>query len=138
MNNFLLNFHHLGLAVKNSGKSKIFLENMGYVCEEVVRDTLQNVNLVYCRHEIQPDIEIIFSTETPGPLEPILKDNNELIYHCCYSSPNLQQSINAIKVAGIKLLTISKPKPAILFDFALVSFYMASGFGLIEIVEENR
>ena len=43
----------------------------------------------------------------------------------------------AIKSAGIRVMTVAAPKPAVLFDGKIVGFYQVKGFGLIEIVEES-
>jgi hypothetical protein len=41
-----------------------------------------------------------------------------------------------MKTAGHRTMVVSPPKPAVLFDYRPVSFYMVRGFGLIEIIED--
>ena len=54
----------------------------------------------------------------------------------CYETIHLQQSLDSLENAGLRIYTISNPKPAILFDNRNVSFYKIQGFGLIEILEK--
>lgn len=138
MNYFGLKYHHLGLATKNKDKATIFLKGLNYEIGEVIYDPLQNVNLIICRHEKQPDVEIIFpqnNEEINSPLSNIFKFQNELIYHICYSTTNLESTLIKMKQSGLRIYTISSKKEAILFNNELVSFYKIKGFGIIEILE---
>jgi len=73
--------------------------------------------------------------EEEGPLTPILKRYSELVYHTCYETKDLEASLKAIKEAGLRVIPVSPPTPAILFGGRKVSFYTIMGFGLIEILE---
>jgi methylmalonyl-CoA/ethylmalonyl-CoA epimerase len=134
-NKFGLRFHHLGLAVKEPEDALRLLRGMGYKIGVTVRDHLQNVNLALCTRRGMPAIEVIYATETPGPLAEILKSNVSLIYHICYESRNRERSLNAMESGGNRVLLISSPKPAPLFGGRHVSFHLVSGFGMIEILE---
>ena len=135
MNRFGLSFHHFGLAVSKPEKAINFLQNMGYKIGEQVFDELQNVNLIMCSGNEMPDVELIFPADTKGPLDKMLTDRNEMIYHICYSTSSIKEAVEQMREAGIRLMLMSPPKPAILFDNHLVSFYQAVGFGLIEFLE---
>ena len=135
MINYGLEFHHIGLAAKMPDKALLFLKGMGYVPGDTVLDELQNVNLIFCSHPVMPSIEIIFSTDTKGPLEAILKNSTEMIYHICFETQSLEKTLEEIKNDGIKMKMISAPKPAILFRNQKVSFYYILGFGIVEILE---
>ncbi len=137
MQNYGLVFHHFGLAVQNISVAIKLLNGLGYECGEEIHDPLQEVILVWCSHNAMPAIELVGSTELPGPLDNILKHNSESIYHICYSSSNIDASIGAIKADGIRVLLVVEPKPAVLFGGCPVGFYQLRGLGLIEIVEES-
>lgn len=137
MINYGLTFHHLGLAVRRHDKAVHFLKGLGYLIGETVLDELQNVNLIMCKSVNMPDVEIIFATDSEGPLASILSHNSELIYHLCFESANLEHSLNAIREDSNRIFCVSPPKPAVLFAGNDVSFYMVSGFGLIEILERS-
>jgi catechol 2,3-dioxygenase-like lactoylglutathione lyase family enzyme len=130
-----LAFHHLGLAVLNPQKALSFLKGLGYHWDSPITDPVQNVNLVLCEHPSAPAIELIFPTDSPGPVSNILKSRQELFYHICYETVDLKRSLNNIKEQGNRIITISPPNPAILFSGRQVSFYYVDGFGLIEILE---
>lgn len=136
-NAFGLTFHHFGLAVRQPEKAVRFLDGLGYGCSDVVEDPLQNVNLIMCHSSTMPDVEVIFPRDTPGPLDNYLSKASELIYHTCYTSPDVAQSVQSMKAAGFRIMCVSEPKPAPLFDGKSVSFYMVVGFGLIEIIQEG-
>lgn len=136
-NQFGLTFHHFGLAVRDSAAALEVLAGMNYECGEQIYDPLQNVNLIWCRHDEMPAIELVSPADSPGPLDGILSDRPELIYHLCFSASDLSAAVDAIKKSGIRVLPVSPPKPAVLFGGRKVGFYMIKGFGLIEVVEES-
>jgi hypothetical protein len=134
-NQYGLKFHHLGLAVKRPQAAVRFLSGIGYEIGSVMRDELQNVNLILCTHEEMPAVEVIYPTEKPGPLAPILKSKSSVIYHICYESLNREESLRALEADKNRALLLATPQPAVLFGARKVSFYTVAGFGVIEILE---
>ena len=134
---FGLDFHHFGLALKNENDSKIFLNGMGYEFGEKIYDKNQNVNLIFCKSKDKPSVEIILPGIGQSPIDQILKRYDESIYHLCFSSMNLALTLELINKSGLRVVTISKPTPAILFDMKEVSFYHISGFGIVEIINNE-
>jgi len=137
LNQFGLRFHHLGLASRCEDKSIKFLEGLGYNIGDRKHDPLQNVHLRLCKAESMPDVEIVIPTNSAGPLDSILNTSEANIYHVCYETINLNDSLQAIKGHGIRVICVSKPKPAVLFDGREVSFYTIRGLGLIELLESD-
>jgi len=109
--------------LKNANKTVKFLEGMEYHIGETTYDELQKVNIIYCQHPLMPSIEIIFKAEEEGPIQNLLKYSKENIYHICYKSVNPDESILLIKNDGFRVITVSKPKTAVLFNHKKVSFY---------------
>ncbi|NCO02891.1 MAG: VOC family protein [Alphaproteobacteria bacterium] len=136
MNEFGLTFHHMGLALKKEEEALKFLTGLGY--DEGMRfyDPEQKVNLRLCTAAKKPAVELITKGEEEGPLDNILKKYNELIYHTCYETDDLEKSLAAIEARELRVIPVSSPKPAILFGGRHVSFYTIMGFGLIEILEQ--
>ncbi len=134
-NHYGLEFHHLGLAVKQPELAVKFLTGLGYTIGDPVRDDRQNVNLIFCPAPAMPAVEIIFPTETPGPLTPLLKSKATLIYHICYEAQNREQSLRALEADRHHVSELSPPQPAVLFGGRVVSFYVVAGFGVIELLE---
>ena len=132
---FGLTMHHLGLAVSREDDARRFLDGLGYEFGELVYDPEQDVNLRLATGEALPTIELIMPGERDGPLTPILKRYNELIYHTCYESLDPEASIAAMEHAGLRVMPVAEPRPAVLFGGRRVSFHAVPGFGLIELLE---
>lgn len=135
---FGLRFDHLGLATREPEKTLSFLRGLGYSTPSAVHDPLQGVNLVLCEHAAMPAVEVIFAAGPSGPLDAILAQQPQAVYHLCFRASALGQSLAAMKAAGHRLLGVSPPKPAVLFGGLEVSFYMVRGFGLIEIIADTK
>jgi methylmalonyl-CoA/ethylmalonyl-CoA epimerase len=136
MNAFHLTFHHLGLAVRKPEPATQFLEGLGYAVGATLYDPAQNVNLIMCTHATQPAVEIIYPAEGKGPVDTYVKRQaSGIVYHSCYVTDDLAQTLARFKDAGIRALCVSAPKPAVLFGGRMVSFYDVLGMGLIEIIE---
>jgi len=136
MNTYGLDFHHLGLAVAHPDQAVRFITGLGYTLSPQIYDPLQKVNLIMCHSPGMPALEIISSSGEPGPLDGILKNRTELLYHICFLTRDLTTSLEAMKRDGNQILCVSPPKEAVLFASKPVSFYYVSGFGLIEIIQD--
>jgi methylmalonyl-CoA/ethylmalonyl-CoA epimerase len=130
-----LRFHHFGLAVRREERTLVYLHALGYKIGERIYDPEQNVNLRMCHHATEPDIELVLPGEGDGPLTPILKRFDELVYHLCYAVEDIDATLAAMEAAGLAVIPVAPPKPAILFGGRRVSFYRVRGFGLIELLE---
>ena len=127
-------FHHYGLAVKHFTKATIFYQQLGYDCSEPVIDLLQNVELVLCTSPNYPTVELVKPINEKSPIINYLKNCNEMIYHICYEIDNIA---NVKKLfPNNRVICTSKPKPAILFDNRLVSFYYINDVGLVELLQK--
>ena len=131
-----LRFHHLGLALAEPTKAITFLESQGYTLGDEVFDPLQGVCLRLCSKNESPTIELIYSKEDRNVLGNILKGRDNLIYHTCYSVKDESKYIENLQELGLRVICISKPKPAILFHNRTVSFYSIKGVGIIELLSE--
>ena len=133
--NYGLIFHHFGLAVSDIDQALPFMKGLGYSPGELIYDPQQNVNLIWCDHPQMPSVEIIASNGNPGPLDHYLSNMSDLIYHICFLSQDVKSSLSAIRNDKIRVLPVSPPKPAVLFDWKEVSFYIIKGFGLVELLQ---
>jgi glyoxalase/bleomycin resistance protein/dioxygenase superfamily protein len=134
MNRYGLDFHHFGLAVKSPEPAFRYLGDLGYRAGGSCYDPLQKVHLAMRHHARMPDVEVIWPGAEPSPIDSILKHNDTLIYHLCYTSDNVEQSLAALEQAGMEVLPLGFPKPAVLFGGIEVSFYRIIGVGVIEII----
>lgn len=133
-----LTFNHLGLAVRQDKAAIEMLEALGYDIGERIHDPLQNVYVRLCASATQPAVEIVQpGTEEKSPVDAIISKYNELIYHVCYETPDLDKTLETIGQAGLRCMTLSERKPAVLFGGRHVSFYKIFGWGIIELLERN-
>jgi SAM-dependent methyltransferase len=109
-NDFGLSFDHFGLATRNSASAVAFLRGLGYQIGATMFDPLQNVNLILCESTQMPAVEVIFPAEQSGPLDTILKDRSEALYHLCYRSADLTASLAAMKKSGHRVLQVAPPE----------------------------
>jgi hypothetical protein len=129
-----LSFHHLGLAVRAPKRARAFLEAIGYMVGETVRDDLQGVHLAMAEHRSMPRVEIVWPSETSGPLEAWLRSASELVYHVCYEVSDREAALATWRAVGSTIREVSPPKPAVLFAGRTVSFHLVAGIGLVELL----
>ncbi len=132
-----LDFHHLGVAVRQREPAIAFVRAMGYAVGAPITDPEQNVRLIMCTHPTMPAIEIVSPTDTPGPVDVLVeRHQNGIVYHVCYRTADLQRSLQQMSDAGLRPLRVAPRKPAVLFGGRHVSFYNVVGMGLIELLED--
>ena len=134
---FGLRFHHLGLALPDPAPAALFLRGQGYGLGATVRDPLQQADLSMWSHATAPSVEVISPVASgEGPVATILQTRPDgLVYHLCYTTMDLEQSLDRLEHGGLRPFEVSPPKPALLFGGERVSFYMILGMGLIEFIE---
>lgn len=59
-------FHHLGLAVKKPQAVSAFVLALGYHQGDTIQDPAQKVAAMFCTHDSQPAIEILWPSEPKG------------------------------------------------------------------------
>ncbi len=132
----MIKFHHYGLAVSSFEKAVQFHSNIGYKFGSAVIDHLQNVELIMSEAPPGfPNIELIKPLNESSPINNYLKKNDPIIYHVCYEIENTQDFKKLF--SDSRYVCVSKPKPAILFNGSMVSFYFIKNVGLIEIVQNG-
>jgi Glyoxalase/Bleomycin resistance protein/Dioxygenase superfamily len=129
-----LEFHHFGLAVASPDEAFLYLASLGYTAGNSAFDPLQRVNLAMRHHLSMPDVEVIWPGDGPSPIDKLVKQTGSMIYHLCYTSSDADAALTALTEAGVEIVPVSPPTPAVLFGGQEVSFHHISGFGLIEIL----
>ena len=128
-----IEFHHFGLAVREFSEALRFHQNLGYRCSDPLVDPMQDVELIMCVSDRYPAVELIRPTSDNSPVVGYLKKGDATFYHLCYEVDDAD-SIGML-FPDNRAICVSKPKPAILFDNRLVSFYLVRGVGLIEVLQ---
>jgi hypothetical protein len=131
-----LTFHHLGVAVRKPQDAVKFLSLLGYRMGDPFFDVHQKVNLIMGTHDTQPAVEIIYPGLESSPIDQLIQKHHEgIIYHVCYVTDNLENTLAQFMAAELRVLCVSQPKPAPFFPGRKASFYNVVGIGLIEILE---
>ena len=132
-----LEFHHFGLAVNDPQAAFEYLRVLGYSEGSAVFDPLQRVNLAMRHHPAMPDVEVIWPGNEPSPIDRLIRRSGTMVYHLCYTCVEPEKVLAALEAAGISTMPVSPPTPAVLFGGREVSFYVVSGFGLIELLRSG-
>lgn len=132
-----LTFNHLGLAVKDDKAALTMLGAMGYAAGERIHDPIQNVHVRLCFAERFPTVEIVQPGDGPGksPVDGVISKYNQMIYHTCYETRDLDETLAEYRRLGLQVLTLSQRQPAVLFGGRHVSFHMIQGVGIVELLE---
>jgi len=129
-----LKFHHLGIATTNFEKAKKTYLSFGYkVLIDCVEIPLQKVNVCFLEKSNHPLIELIEPLSHDSPVANILKKYGSGPYHTCYSTTNINLTINDLRKK--KFIQISPLEKSKAFENNLICFVYKDDIGLIEILE---
>ena len=128
-----LKIDHFGYAVSDIDRSlKIFLE-LGYEkISSIVIDEIRNVKIVFIKIG-NTKIELISPVNEKSPVIDYLKKNGNILYHICYETKNIIDSILELK--KLKFRVIEKPSIAIAINSQRVAFLYHPYYGLLELLE---
>ena len=125
-----MKIHHIGIVCKNIEKAVRDYGKLFEIVEQspIIYDDLQRAQLCMVKTNTGLDVEFISGEQVEGLLKQKIS-----YYHLCYEVDDLEKSIEQFEANGA--LTVSAPKPAILFGGKRVAFLLTK-IGLIEFVEE--
>ena len=132
-----LSFHHVGLLTDDPRSAARRLELAGFVAAESVFDPLQGATLQLCREANGTGmVELITPSAQNSGLHGLLKRRGDYMYHVCFEVSTLAEGERSLQLdADDRLIVVTPPREAILFDNRRVAFYAASGLGLVELLE---
>jgi methylmalonyl-CoA/ethylmalonyl-CoA epimerase len=128
-------FHHFGLVSTAPELSCEVLTGLGYTVSGPVEDLVQNVRLFWGAHSTMPAVEIISPTATPGAVSNLVQRIQQGVYHLCFEVEDLEGCLEKLGKTG-RIMLVSPPKPAVLFEGRKVSFHFVDNFGLIELLQQ--
>ena len=133
-----LKFHHLGLASDNLNLSLKNLKSLGYKVKSIKINKAYNVKNAICVSNKMPNVEVISKIKgKKSPIDNIIKNNRNLIYHICYISDNLYKTLAILKKKKISFTRISKPEKSP-FEKLYSSFFYINGLGIVEIMDKSN
>jgi len=131
-------FHHVGLLTGLPELARGRLQLLGYVCGDQVYDPEQDVDLCMCLGPPgAPRMELVTPKPSNLALSRLLRRKDDYGYHVCYSAPSISEGMDALNGGGLdRIIEVMPPKPAVLFNGALVAFFSVPGLGLVELLEQ--
>lgn len=132
-----LKFNHIGIALKREKDALAMVECLGYSIGERIYDPLQNVYVRLCSNQGSPSVEFVQPGKGKSPIDSIVAKHTELMYHTCYETPDLAETLESFDRAALRCMVLSERKPAVLFGGRHVSFYRIVGWGVIELLESS-
>lgn len=132
-----LTFHHLGMAVLRPEKAHNSLRTLGYQIGKEVYDDEQKVYVQMCSSAAFPAIELVHSESDDGPIAVFTELQDETIYHICFETDSIDDTVNEWRAAGIRMIRIKAKTPAPLFERRNVAFYQVEGMGVVELLESQ-
>lgn len=99
---------HIGIAVSNLEESKKIYEALGLKAtgEEVVEE--QKVKVVFFPIG-DSEVELLESTSPEGPIAKFIEKNGQGIQHLAFRVPNIEEALEKMKAAGVRLID-EKPR----------------------------
>ena len=137
MKKFGLRFHHLGLATDNFNLTLKILKKLQYKAKSIKTNKHFNVKNAICTSSHMPNIEIVSKTKNKSPIDKIIKKNKQLVYHICYISKDISQTLKKFKRHKIHIIKISDSYLSP-FEGIISSFFFIKGLGLVEIMDESQ
>ncbi len=130
-----MKLHHVGVVVNDVHKSiEEFIRRYGAeVASEILDDQLQQATVVLLSVGSTSYIELVAPYGASSPLHRAVKRKTP-IHHICFEVPNVVEAMSALRAD--KMVTVSDPKPAVLFDGRVVAWMWDSSNLLVELLEE--
>ncbi|MCP4049314.1 MAG: VOC family protein [bacterium] len=130
-----MKFHHIGVAVKDIGKSIKIYHDMGFVASEVIYDDIQKVNICFLTKQDHPTIELVEPADEKAPVNSILQKVGVSAYHCCYETDKFEKTIEYMR--RLKFIILKAPVIAKAMENKKICFLYSINYGLIELVSKK-
>ncbi|MBA7536952.1 hypothetical protein ES705_29218 [subsurface metagenome] len=129
-----MKIHHFGFLTENLQKSIIDFRKLGYTEIKRSSDNNREIEIAFIESVSGEILELIMPISSTSVVSKIIKNFKNNIYHICYLTSNINNSIKRLEQNGFFL--IDKPKPAILFDNRNIAFMYSKYAGMVELLEE--
>jgi methylmalonyl-CoA/ethylmalonyl-CoA epimerase len=132
----MLRFDHVGYAVASISA---YLEDFfiplfqPIAVSPIVEDPIQRVRIAFATLAEGERIELIEPMEESSPINAFLTDRRGGLYHLCYSTDSLEDTIAHFREK--RCMVFSGPTPAAAFDGRRVVFLYTPQRDIIELVE---
>jgi len=129
-------FHHIAIACFDIEKSIEKFQILGYNRGNIVRDSVQNVDICFLESNDQPLLELVSGYTNNSPITEFLNKNGVIPYHLCFLVDNIDDSVNELCNKGY--IRLDRPISAVALENRIIVFMYSPDSGLIELVEEMK
>lgn len=93
-----MKLNHIGVAVNDIEETTHLLEFFGYSADEkIMWDENQKVNVRFLYNSNAPTIELLAGGAEPSPIEQILKKNGTSVYHLCFETKSIEDTVQELR-----------------------------------------
>lgn len=129
-----MKIHHFGYLTTSIKDSVNEFSLLGYVTyDRLYIDEIRGIKIQFIRSKSGELIELIESATDGSIVKGLLSSSKNKIYHICYYTNDIDESIDNLKEKGFML--ISPPQPAIALNNNNVAFLLSKHAGIIELYE---
>ena len=130
-----MKIHHFGYLTKSIEDSVKEFLRLGYVTyDRLYLDQARGIKIQFIRSASGELLELIEPTSETSVVKGVMSSSNNKIYHICYYTADIEQTVDSLKEQGFML--ISPPQPAIALNNRNVAFLLSKHAGIIELYED--
>jgi methylmalonyl-CoA/ethylmalonyl-CoA epimerase len=127
--------HHFGYLTTSIENSVKEFSRLGYVTfDRLYLDQARGIKIQFIRSASGELLELIEPNSETSVVKGLTSSSNNKIYHICYYTADIGQTVDALKEQGFML--ISPPQPAIALNNSNVAFLLSKHTGMIELYED--
>ena len=132
-----MKIHHFGFLTKSIENSVKEFSRLGYVTfDKLYLDQTRGIKIQFIRSASGELLELIEPSSETSVVKGLMYSSNTKIYHICYYTADISQTVDSLKGQGFML--ISPPQPSIALGNNDVAFLLSKHAGMIELYENNR
>ena len=130
-----MKIHHFGYLTTSIENSVKEFSRLGYVTfDRLYLDQARGIKIQFIRSASGELLELIEPNSETSVVKGLTSSSNNKIYHICYYTADIGQTVDALKEQGFML--ISPPQPAIALNNSNVAFLLSKHTGMIELYED--
>lgn len=125
--------HHFGFLTDNIQKSVESFSALGFTERSRTLDESRGIEIAFIQSQSGEQIELIMPINDHSVVSKLMGKLKHTIYHTCYETESLDNTIADLRKKGF--LLIDPAKPAVAIDGKRVAFLYSKHAGMIELVE---
>lgn len=130
-----MKIHHFGYLTTSIENSVKEFSRLGYVTfDKLYLDQTRGIKIQFIRSASGELLELIEPTSEASVVKGLMSSSNNKIYHICYYTADIAQTVDSLKEQGFML--ISPPQPSIALNNSNVAFLLSKHAGMIELYED--